>query len=738
MTTYISLAFSETEHLVALTGKANYNKLQVWYWRTREMLKCQETDLLTDKQTIACSSSLPLTVAQFAYKKGELNVWEIHGTQKFCKLIRRKIRLDFDKIDGPFSSVYSIEGNILIANRHGDIYNVVPASSSVNLISTWLGEKGDNAACLTYVRNGILISGPDGIVKFFKRQKFVWNEIFQQKVDEAFVTMKCYHDNETVIATTACGGIYRIHVSEVDRMNITKVRMFDCCYDDFSMIYPSGEHFVAVNREKQIHIVEVASGKIVSNVKLKNNTVIRSNPRYPYIAVGSSSGDVTCVSVQHPTTPTMLTEFLLSRRAIVDLRFSDFGNFLTIMDSDSNCFIIKCTPGAKMAILNHFKHEIKFTDSFSIESFEVLHMYFLLDAGDSCEKSKILKVDFQLFDVDNMKFTEYQLDAKYLRILPIFNAKDKYGIRRRAREVDVLKIDNDDANARVASAVKTPHLMRHVEGHNDGYFLVTWSMDGIVALYDANKPNTPILASFIAGNRHKFGLKMAHCNARGDVVITLDNFGNMVCTKIDSDYEVAPAMIEEIQNNLQRVGEAFANPTSGGFPGIENEYFGKKFTDLKNEEAYQMEAMESEETRRDLMNKIEKLRGQISRLLDMNEKLVEEERLPIENFNLDLKTKTQMELEAQNERDNEEKRMADYIEAQTAINQWIIEKCWDPMDVKGAKLRGMFVDLFVENYPLLKNPETDDHLKKLRLMRAIENSVAQQDVFLPWRPIPTM
>lgn len=701
------------------------------------MLKSQETDLLTDKQAIACSSSLPLTIAQFAYKKGEMNVWEIHGTQKFCKLIRRRIRLDFDKIDGPFSSVYSIEGNILISNRHGDIYSVVPSSGTVSLISTWTGEKGENAATLTYVKNGILISGPDGIVKFFKRQKYVWNEIFQQKVDEAFVTLKCYHDNETVIATTVCGGIYKIHLTDADKMNLTKVRSFDCCFNYFAMIYPKTEHFVAVNRENQIFILEVETGKIISNVKLKNNSVIRSNPRFPFIAVGSSNGDVTCMSILHPASPIILTEFLLTRRSIVDLQFSDFGNFLTVMDSEFNFFIIKCTPGAKMAILTHFKHEIKFIDNFSIESFEQLHMYFLLDTTSSCEKSKILKVDFQLFDADNLNFSEFQLEAKYLRILPIFNVTNKlYAIRRRTKEVETVGIFDD--TTRVTSKVMTPHLMKHVEGHNDGYFLVTWSIDGIVAVYDANKQNSPVLSAFIAGNRHKFGIKIAHCNARGDVVLTLDHYGNIICTKIESNYEVKQEMLQEIETNLKRVEEVFARTTSGGFPGIENEYFGKKFTDLKNEEAYQMEAMESEEARRDLTSKLESLRFQISRLLDMNEKLNEEERLPVENFNLDLKTKAMKELEAQNERDNEEKKMSEYIEAQTAINNWIISKCWDPMDFKGAKLRGMFIDMFVENYPLLKNPVNENDLKKLSLTRAIENSVAQQDVFLPWRPIPTM
>lgn len=48
---YISLSFSETEHLIALTGMPDY-KIQVWYWRTQDLLTSKETELVSDKQKI--------------------------------------------------------------------------------------------------------------------------------------------------------------------------------------------------------------------------------------------------------------------------------------------------------------------------------------------------------------------------------------------------------------------------------------------------------------------------------------------------------------------------------------------------------------------------------------------------------------------------------------------------------------------------------------------------------------
>lgn len=46
---YIFLEFSETEHLVALTGIPEY-MIEIWNWRTGKLLVQQETGILSDFQ----------------------------------------------------------------------------------------------------------------------------------------------------------------------------------------------------------------------------------------------------------------------------------------------------------------------------------------------------------------------------------------------------------------------------------------------------------------------------------------------------------------------------------------------------------------------------------------------------------------------------------------------------------------------------------------------------------------
>jgi WD40 repeat protein len=737
---YIGLTFSENEHLIALTGMPHY-KLQVWFWRTHDLLVTTATDVITDKQKIVCNHSLPLTVAQFAFIRGELIVWEIHGTQKFCKLIRRKIDLNFIKSDGPFNDVYTIEGNILIVNKCGEIFNVVPSTGVVNTLTKWNRTKDYSFdTCIAFLRNGILASGPDGFLKYFKKQKFVWNEICHVHPSNPFVAIKGYLDNEATIGITNDNELYKITLThDGEKIQMTRLYQYEQIFTDFVFVYPHGDYIVAINEINEIHAIHVRNGEKISQL-LKNismiQIVVKANPKYPLVAIGNRDGNVYCVSLLNPLNPTLLTEFLLSRQPIKSIRFSNNGNFMIVNDHDYNFFIISCTPGEKMSVLHHVKEEIITNEFFAIESRQFLSIFFLTKCTHE-RNDKVTKFDLKLEDLDTkIDCNEYELAACYNTIIPKFDHPNEfYGLRKNGKYVEILKIDKEIV---LENIIQTNHFMKHLEGWNDGHHLVLWSADGIISIYDIHS-NHKLLSCFVAGNRHQFGISKAKCDPKRKHAIVLDHSGNLICFNLNimlKDDETK--RIHKVLNEANEiVHEKFAKTTSGGFPGLNHEFGNKKFTDLKDERAYQMEAEKSEDTRMLLHKKIKDLRQKIKKLLDENEKNVDEEKLEIQEFNLDLETTEIKEQEAKSERDQQDKKMMEFIEAQNALNRWIIIKCWQPLAVKGTKLRGMFLNAFVENYPLLPDKNIRE-IEKIELIRAIENSVARNDAFLPCRPILTM
>lgn len=157
---------------------------------------------------------------------------------------------------------------------------------------------------------------------------------------------------------------------------------------------------------------------------------------------------------------------------------------------------------------------------------------------------------------------------------------------------------------------------------------------------------------------------------------------------------------------------------------------------MKDEQKYKKEKETSESLRKDIILKVADLKQRLQVLLDTNEQKSEEEQLGIQDFNLNMCAKDNMIQSSLRECELEKQQAFEFIDAQSKINDWIIQSCWVPVQVKGAKLHGMFTQLTVENFPLMPEIMCSPS-DKIQLLREIENSAALKDIFLPWRPIPT-
>ena len=172
------------------------------------------------------------------------------------------------------------------------------------------------------------------------------------------------------------------------------------------------------------------------------------------------------------------------------------------------------------------------------------------------------------------------------------------------------------------------------------------------------------------------------------------------------------------------------------FIAITGDNTGKRFLDMKDEQKYKKEKEASETLRKDIILKFADLKQRLRVLLDTNEQKSEEEMLGIQDFNLNMGAKASMIQSSLQQCALEKQQAIEFIEAQSKINDWIIQYCWDPVEVQGVKLHGIFTQLTIENYSLMpeKKMSSDD---TVRMLREIENTAALKDIFLPWRPIPT-
>lgn len=135
---------------------------------------------------------------------------------------------------------------------------------------------------------------------------------------------------------------------------------------------------------------------------------------------------------------------------------------------------------------------------------------------------------------------------------------------------------------------------------------------------------------------------------------------------------------------------------------------------------------------------LEKIKEKLKKIIDENETVPSNTKLDINEFNLNADETDKFLGEAQSNRLEKEAFLTQFCLSQTKITELILSNTWDPIDVKGTTLRGVFTKLKVENYALIKsNEHIDRDLERIVLYRRAENLVNQGDMFEPWLPKTT-
>lgn len=164
----------------------------------------------------------------------------------------------------------------------------------------------------------------------------------------------------------------------------------------------------------------------------------------------------------------------------------------------------------------------------------------------------------------------------------------------------------------------------------------------------------------------------------------------------------------------------------------------KTWLQEKLESEMEQERKNFQTDRQLLLQDLEIIKGKLKILIDENETVPSNTKLDINEFNLNAEATDTFLEEAQQDRLEREAYLTKFCLSQSKITELILASTWDPIDVKGTTLRGVFTKLKVENYALLKDNENiENDLARTVLYRKSENLVSQGDMLEPWIPKTT-
>lgn len=140
--------------------------------------------------------------------------------------------------------------------------------------------------------------------------------------------------------------------------------------------------------------------------------------------------------------------------------------------------------------------------------------------------------------------------------------------------------------------------------------------------------------------------------------------------------------------------------------------------------------------RKAIIASFKQLRREVRSLLIGNLEGPENEKLDIQEFNLDEEFKERVAFRNQIECDNAKKYYEQVIIAQNKVTQWIKRTCWDPISIQRKSILAFFASMDVENYPLFPLSDKEiNYFEKVEEARLIELLLSYEDSFKPWRPL---
>ncbi|XP_058119891.1 cilia- and flagella-associated protein 43 [Anopheles ziemanni] len=742
---YIALCFSESELLVALTGVPDYT-LEVYAWRSKELLCKKATGIFSDQQRLVCSPSTTFAVCQYAPRKSELKLWEVHGNIRIGRLIERTVQLAMEKDELPLCITFLIDGNLAIINQKAKITIVSPSSGLIGqTIDTCnvVPSSTDYIPFIFYCKGGLFASASDGQVNFYKKQKGTWNQVWSTQPDAPYSQLLHFSSSEGLLGVTVDGAIMRTSLDgDVRNVEFRIVKDLDVGYGFCCTCSTLPGQTVAIKPTGSVRVLSLETGATGCSISVGNLQCIAHHPQMPCMVVGSESGVLQLIVADRQGQAKLASQLYLSRHPLVSVTFAVVDcSYFAAVDQTGNVAIVEVSVDCQLHVLQVFDGLRQAANVFFWCSNEEA---LLVQPMEDLHSIRFEEIEFTVkqHHSEETKRTRLLLPKRYTQIVPkcCQTAFLFYAHRAQCNVIDLLEIYRSEGALTVLTlkSVVTPQSAQHLELCVDERFLYVWSMDGKIALYDESGASVNAICTMNFNGRFNGGIRQVSLDHKNEFLSILCHNGLLIVSKlmqafphsITKSSQRESKMLDYLSKSDASIEEDEREPPTGSSPTM------VPWIEKREMERRAVKGKVYEPEHAAIFEEFAEIKRQISRLLDRNEKAPLEERFPLQVFNLNAEATEKLTQKANESKNNERKRLQQFIGSQGEINEKLIENCWMTMSKKPWKIRAMFKRAFVENYAMLPDSQYKQYLNKVCVYRETELN-ASHDALLPWKPTPT-
>lgn len=141
--------------------------------------------------------------------------------------------------------------------------------------------------------------------------------------------------------------------------------------------------------------------------------------------------------------------------------------------------------------------------------------------------------------------------------------------------------------------------------------------------------------------------------------------------------------------------------------------------------------------RESIRNEFKCIQHDLQNLLTKNLEGPENERIPMQEFNLETDYAQEQRERSKIECKRAKLYLEKLIEVQDQVAKWCIKNFYDKMSVQGKSLWAIFDNFSVQNYVLLKvhGSIDEEFLRRIEAQRHMEELMAKYDRFQPYVPL---
>ncbi|CAH1968983.1 unnamed protein product [Acanthoscelides obtectus] len=724
---YSSMTFSETSLLIALGNLPNFS-ITIWNWRSQEKFAdLPNSGIFVDRQILRCSWGKPPNMLQLGRGGWKLCVWDLYTCCKKTVLAKHVVKIPDLKKTAKFSDIlWTTEGAALVVDMRANIYNVDRDFAIERIIDAEI--EGDYDPSLNWYKGGMTVSGPNKEIRHYKKSDtwvcdwtipLPWG--LKQVICNKFDFLVACTENDDLVKISNDG----ISFLKDDESNINEI----------CLIYPVGKYVVALRHEKILCIYQVTSGELVGKIELSRRSICMvENPQFPYVAIGSEDGYIDLISLYNEQKPKKMATFHLCSKPIQKMYFFEQGMILVGANLDEgHFFIIEGFPGTQMKVVANVTAERQIVDFMLVASRACHRLFAIPVTANILAGNKILRFCVLAKEEINVKEYEIEGDALYHRLIPMSDSnRDRifYALPCKGRTIHILETKRGDPMAKLAGDIKTGHQLRKFQLSINQHHAVTWSFDGFVIVRTADFEDC--IGWCIPHHRYEGGILKAYVDPLETYVITLGRSNVMACTKLTDEPpdEDRRAELEELMKS-QRYQLMFKRMTLGFLP--DGRFEGKSWIEVEEILRIEKEKQLCRVERKRIMDEFLSIKRTLNDLVTQNLEGPENERIDLHEFYLDTSTYVQKRNKNIEDCRYMDRYLKALIVAQDKVSDHIIKTYWEPMDVKGRLLKGIFVNTMCNLYVLL--PPDQESLKRLAWieeLRKIEKILATHDLFEPW------